>query len=54
MPASRGRHCRRCRVRLSRRLRLCPVCRAVNLKPVDYAFVTLLLAGLVVLASRCA
>lgn len=49
---SHGRHCRRCRVRLSRRLRLCPVCRAVNLKPLDYLFIPVLLAGLAALAWR--
>jgi RNA polymerase subunit RPABC4/transcription elongation factor Spt4 len=54
MPASRGRHCRRCRARISHRLRLCPLCRAVNLEPVDYVIITLSLAGLAALALRWA
>lgn len=44
MPTSHGRHCRRCRVRIPRRLRLCRICGALNLKPVDYVIVALLLA----------
>jgi hypothetical protein len=36
MPTSLGRYCRRCRYRISRRVRLCPVCGAVNPKGVDY------------------
>lgn len=52
MPASRGRHCRRCRARISHRLRVCPLCRAVNLKPVDFVLLLLLLAGLIILALR--
>lgn len=46
MPTSHGRHCRRCRNRISRRIRLCPVCGALNLKYADYIiFATLLLAA---------
>lgn len=56
MPASHGRHygrhCRRCRVRISRRTRRCPVCRALNLKPVDYLLIPALLAGVAALAWR--
>jgi RNA polymerase subunit RPABC4/transcription elongation factor Spt4 len=54
MPPSRGRHCRRCRARISHRLRVCPLCRAANLKPGDYVIITLLVAGLVALALRWA
>lgn len=54
MPASRGRHCRRCRTRISRHKRICPVCKAVNPKPVDYVLLLLLLAGLIILALRWA
>lgn len=54
MPASRGHHCRRCRARISHRMRVCPLCRAMNLKPVDYALIPLLLAGLIILALRWA
>ena len=49
MPTSRGRHCPRCRSRISRRIRLCPVCGRVNLKPIDYLFAALL-AGAAVFA----
>lgn len=52
MTDSHGRHCRRCRTRISRHVRLCPVCRALNLKPVDYVLVPLLLAGVALLALR--
>ena len=50
MRPSLGRHCRRCRTRISRSLRRCPVCGAVNLKPVDYLLIAALLAGLAALA----
>lgn len=51
MPTSRGRHCRRCHTRISRRMRLCPICKAVNLKSFDYVIIALLLlAGCAVLA----
>lgn len=42
---SRHRHCRRCRVRIPRRVRLCRVCGSLNLKAVDYLVFVLLLAG---------
>jgi hypothetical protein len=45
MPTSSGRLCRRCRIRISRKIRLCRVCGAVNLKPVDYIIFALLLAA---------
>ena len=54
MSASRGRHCRRCRTRISHRVRVCPVCRALNLKPLDYLLIVMLLAGLAALALRWA
>lgn len=54
MPPSRGRRCRRCRVRIPRELRLCRVCGAINLKLVDYAALALLLAGVVYAAWRWA
>lgn len=48
MPHSKGRHCRRCHIRIQRRKRLCPVCGALNLKVVDYAlFAMVALAYLV-------
>jgi hypothetical protein len=45
MTTSRGRYCGRCRNRISRKMRLCPVCGAVNFKPVDYLVLALLLAA---------
>lgn len=54
MPASRARHCRRCRARISHRLRVCALCRAVNPKPVDYLLILMLLAGLGALGLRWA
>lgn len=45
MPSSHGRYCRRCRNRISRKIRSCPVCRAVNLKPSDYLALALLLVA---------
>lgn len=47
MPTSHGRRCRVCHYRISRRDRLCPVCRRLNLKPFDYVLISL---GLSVLA----
>lgn len=44
---SHGRHCRRCLTRIPRRARLCPVCRAANLKAVDYVMLALLAAALI-------
>lgn len=52
MPPSQGRYCAHCRRRISHRVRRCPVCRGVNLKPLDYALLLLLLAGLALLALR--
>ena len=46
MPPSPARHCRRCRARISNKLKVCPLCRAVNLTPVDYWIVVLSLTGL--------
>lgn len=46
MPPSQARHCRRCRARISHKLRICPLCRAVNLTHVDYWIIVLLLTGL--------
>ena len=45
MPTSRGRYCRRCRNRISRKVRLCRICGAVNLKAVDYLLAILLLSA---------
>ena len=47
MSTSRGRHCRRCDNRISRRIRLCHICGALNLKPVDYVLASLLAAAVV-------
>lgn len=52
MPTSHGRHCRRCRNRISRRVRLCPICGAFNLKAVDFVLVLLLSAAVVYAAWR--
>ena len=52
MPTSHGRHCRRCRNRISRRLRRCHVCGALNLKTVDYVTIILLSAAAVYAALR--
>lgn len=49
MPTSHARHCRRCRARISHKIRVCPICRAVNLKPFDYVIIAFLLAGCAVL-----
>jgi hypothetical protein len=48
MPRPHGRHCRRCYVRIPRRSRICPVCRALNPKLVDYVLAGALLATMVV------
>lgn len=53
-PKRHGRHCRRCRIRISRGTRLCPVCRKLNLKPADYLLLTLLAAAAVAALSRFA
>lgn len=50
MPASHGRHCRRCHVRISRKLRLCRICGAVNLKAVDYVLLAAAATAAAVLA----
>jgi predicted amidophosphoribosyltransferase len=42
---SRGRYCPRCRNRISRKVRLCPICGALNLKAVDYLLAASALAG---------
>ena len=52
MPASHRRHCRRCHNHIPRRRRLCRLCGAVNLKPVDYVIFALLLAALAYAAWR--
>jgi hypothetical protein len=52
MPTSHGRHCRRCRVRISRKMRLCPVCGAVNLKALDYVLLAAAAIISAVLAGR--
>ena len=52
MPTSHGRHCRRCRNRISRKIRVCPICGALNLKPLDYIFIALLLAAVVYAVGR--
>ena len=52
MPTPYGRHCRRCRTRIPRKVRLCPICKAVNLKPFDYVLFALLLACAAALAWR--
>lgn len=54
MPTSRGRHCRRCHVRIPRRTRLCRLCGALNLKLPDYVLLALLLAGGIYAALRWA
>jgi hypothetical protein len=45
MPTSHGRHCRRCRVRIPRKIRLCRICGALNFKFIDYVIFALLLAA---------
>jgi hypothetical protein len=52
MPTSHGRYCYRCRNRISRKLRLCPICGAVNFKLIDYVFIALLTAAVVYAAWR--
>lgn len=54
MPTSHGRHCRRCLVRIPRKIRLCRLCGAVNLKLLDYVLLALLLAGSAYAAWRWA
>ena len=52
MPTSRGRHCRRCLVRIPRGTRLCRLCGAINLKLVDYPVLAVVLAGAAYAAWR--
>lgn len=47
-----GRYCRRCRNRISRKLRLCRVCGTINLKRADYALLALLAAGVLLVLRR--
>lgn len=47
-----GRYCRRCRNRISRKLRLCRVCGKLNLKPADYLLLALLAAGALLALRR--
>lgn len=54
MPTSHGRYCRRCRVRIPRKIRLCRLCGALNLKFVDYVLLALLLLSGMYAASRWA
>ena len=52
MPTSHGRRCRRCRRRIPRGARFCPLCRTVNLKPLDYVLLALLLLAAAFAALR--